>query len=292
MKTNHIRILLFFALIVALAGCQQMNVEHEVAKTGIVLIDKVNQTYDKIDSLSYVDKDLRDMVSVLSNPAPDSMELPDKKRLDFSEQFQVRRQAFALLEQIFVILEETSQQGGRKISRDERKALIDVYSGIADFAELPQSVREKLPDTSKVEGVNQALEIRKHLIIIAQLTNGFFLLWHDDMPVWKEAVDEMYHEYYAFIQYAPVSVFDPEKVEKLLDEKKPYSNKNALINLYRLEKRKKIEKQRKQIKQYIDQLDHLFEKFNACALAISQKKYNQTEVLNTINEINTQLKDL
>jgi len=280
---NHLKIVIsLLILFVFTSSCNtnRPNYIEQSSQTALHLIDRVLKTYDKIDSLTYQEKYQQDMIEVLSNPVPKDMELPDNKRTDYSVELTKRKQAFSKLRNIFLKL-SVIRSNRPNFKKPDIKALYESY-GVASRDNGLGFV---------VDTVNYNLQKAKkpyeHFAAIRDFTGKYIGQWNADFNNWDGLVDRICSNYVTYINEAPISIYDTEKIKSVITE--PYKDNAALVQLYRLQLRKNAETNKNAMKQELANISKAIEKLDLLLNELSKKEPNESDLENYLEQMKRNL---
>lgn len=282
----------FFLLIILLASCgsaKMLELSGRASLKGTEVSQQALEVFDLLSQQADIDKLQQDRVKILINPNPATMGLPDTKAQDFSSQIATRVKAYQSLMETyksFGLL--TDSRFGEK-TKEAFDALKGSYQAIEQLPDLPPAVANKLPEVAKMISQSiQAKKIKKHNLILYNLSQLYLTLWNEDQKIWNDYIDLIYNTYASGLNTIDSKRFDTEKIKA--ESKEPFSDAAIVILLFRLDYRNEILKQRNEVKKHLSDFGKALSELNQVHSEIAKTKTDISDVASLLNSIENILK--
>ena len=278
----------FWVMILTLSSCSTsskiIQLGGNVATQGTEVSKKGVQVYQLIDSQFEIQKNLRDKIKVLENPDPQSLiKLPDTPKEDFSKQIGIRINAYRNLLDIY---ENFALLSDDKYSSKITEATKNLESSLATIKQIPALNDTQSNLISKIttqisQGI-QAKKIKQNNETLFNLTELYVSVWKKDLPMWNDAIDNIYGNYIKELNLIENKVYDAKKVAT--EFKQPY-NDNITVVMYRLKLRDEIITERDKVKGMINDFGASLQLLNMAHAEVSKTETNVSDLIFTLNSI-------
>lgn len=287
MKT--ILLVLLIMLLTSCGSARMIELSGKASLKGVEVSQQALEVFDLLSQQADIDKLQQDKVKILTHPNPSAMPLPDTKTQDFSKQIVPRIKAYQSLlntYKAFGLL--TDNQFGEK-TREAFASLQESYNAIEKLPDLPATVSDKLPEVAKMVSQSiQAKKIKKHNLVLYNLSQLYLTLWNEDQKIWNDYIDLIYNTYASGLNTVDSKRFDIEKIKS--ESKEPFSDEAIVVLLYRLNYRNEILKQRNTVKKQLSDFGKALSELNQVHAEIAKTKTNISDVTSLLNSIENMLK--
>ncbi|PZU88631.1 MAG: hypothetical protein DI529_05385 [Chryseobacterium sp.] len=284
---------IFLILILILTSCASSKIIElggKASTEGVDVSQKAIDVYSTLSNQRDIDKSQQDKVKVLTNPKPETMNLPNTDSRDFSIQLEPRINAYKSLLKVYKAFALLTDNKYSDKTQEAVNALQDSYNSIDKLPDLSSTVSEKLPSVAKlITEAIQAKQIKKHNEILYGLSQAYLALWNADKPTWNEYIDRIYNDYSEELNTVVSKRYDAKKISQ--DNKEPYSDEAIIILMYRLRNRDEIAKQRDDIKKQLNDFGKALEELSRVHSEIAKQKTDVSIVISSINKIEELLKE-
>ncbi|MEO8532376.1 MAG: hypothetical protein ABI441_01430 [Flavobacterium sp.] len=288
MKQSLIVLLLLF--LTSCSSSKIIELGGETAVKGMDVSQKAQGIYTSLSDQAGIDKSQQDKVKVLTHPSPSTMALPDTKAPDFSKQLAPRIQAYQNLFEVYKAFALLSDSKYSDKTRDAMTALQDSYNAIEKMPDLPDNIKTKLPNVSKlISEAIQAKEVKKNNEILYTLSAVYLELWNADKQTWNDYIDLIYNSYSEGLNTVDSKRYDVNKISQSSSE--PYSDSATIILMYRLRDRDEIMKQKNDLKKELAAFGQALEELNKAHAEIAKQATNISDVTSSLHKIEELLKD-
>lgn len=289
------RNLLKFLLLFLLASCASPKIielggkastkGQEVSQKGIDLLKVLSQQ-------AAIDKSQQDKITVLTDPDPEKMPLPDTKvKNDFPKALDIRMKAYQNLLNTYKAFSLLTDSKYSDKTQEATSALQDSYNAISSLPDIPATVSAILPKVAKMisQGI-QAKKVKKHSEVLFALSEAYAKLWEADKKTWNAYIDRVYDDYITGLNGVKSSRYDAKKISE--NNTEPFSDAPTVILMYRLNKRDELTKEKNKLKKSLDDFGKALDELNKAHAEISKSKTEISDAIKTINTIENLLKEI
>lgn len=293
MKTKYLTYGIFLTIVLLTSvQCSHINKRNRLVEVtsgkAIKLVDKTIESYDKIDSITYTEKYNNDFIAIVENTEADTNALPDFPRKDFAKELRVRKKAFELLKAIYLNLKFTNIHR-KTLTSNQAKALSNSYKQLGISSKYPDVIKESFEEqASRIKKLSKTNNIKEHLDFIQELTTEYQKTWIEDLNKWKQLSSQIYKNYKTHLENMPVEAYDVDKIKVLL-AKEPYTNRQVLVNIYKLQLRQQALNTKNQIEINLDAITEALNLIIKTFDLLAQENCNELQVKNNLMQIDYQL---
>ncbi|MCA0229177.1 MAG: hypothetical protein LCH91_01855 [Bacteroidetes bacterium] len=283
-------LLLTSLVLTSCASSKIVELGGKASTKGAEVSQKGVDIYTTLANQTGIDKSQQDKVKVLTNPNPAGMALPDTKAQDFSKQIEPRIKAYKSLMNVYKKFALLTDSKFSDKTQEAVSALQDSYNAIEKLPDLPDVVKSKLPEVSKMISQSvQAKKVRVHNQILYNLSQLYLTLWNADLPSWDSYIERVYDDYANSLNTVDPKRYDAKKISQ--DNKEPFSDDATVILMYRLRNRDEIMNQKNQLKKELGDFEKALEELTKMHSEIAKEKADLTDITSSINKIEELLKE-
>lgn len=278
-KLKYLTLLLVIFFAVSCNNDITNSRQKDTAKTGKILTNKLINTYLSLKDLSYFYDYKSRYIEILTSSSDENFE-----QIDF--EFESEN-----LDTIIALLKYMNK------TYTAYELLSDIKIGLkkSNIREKVEIACEKLNDfqlseeqKTKIDEIQEAAKSHKFARkeIMFELTGIFLSILENDIEKEINILNKSFAIYDEAIQSIPNTVFDPEKVEKLVS--KPFKNKEVLVKLYKLQLRDEAYKKNLNLINELNAMSKALEKqhlLHAELLKQKSDKKNTDKLVSELNEI-------
>ncbi len=294
MKTKHLTYGIFLTMALLMCvQCSHINKRKRLVEAtagkAIKLVDKTIDSYNKIDSITYTEKYNNDFIAVVENIEADTNALPDFPRKSFAKELRVRKKAFELLKAIYLNLKFTDTHR-RSLTSNQAKALANSYKQLGISSKYPDVIKQSFEEqANRIKKLSKTNSIEEHLQFIKELTGEYQKTWIEDVSKWKQLSSQIYENYKTHLENMPVDAYDVDKIKVLLAEE-PYTDRQVLVNIYKLQLRQQALNTRNQIEINLNAITESLDLVIKTLDLLAQENCNELQVKNNLMQMDYQLK--
>lgn len=257
----------------------------EVSQNGIDILKVLSQQ-------AAIDKSQQDKITVLTDPDPARMPLPDTKvKNDFPKALDERMSAYQSLLNTYKAFSLLTDSKYSDKTQEATIASQDSYNAISILPDIPATVSALLPKVAKTISQHiQARKIKKHNEILFALSEVYAKLWEEDKKTWNAYIDRVYDDYITGLNGVKSSRYDAKKISE--NDKEPFSDTPTVILMYRLNKRDELNKEKNKLKKSLNDFGKVLNELNKAHAEISKSKTEILDAIKTMNTIENLLKEM
>jgi len=290
MRKSPAHFLLLLFLLTSCASSKIIELGGKASIKGEEVSQKAIDIYTTLGNQTGIDKFQQDKVKILTNPNPAGMTLPDSRAQDFSKQIEPRIKACKSLMNVYKKFALLTDSRFSDKTQEAESALQDSYNAIEKLPDLPEAVKSKLPEVSKIVSQSiQARKVRAHNEILYNLSQLYLTLWNADLPTWNDYIDRVYDDYAKGLNTVDPKRYNAKKISQEIKE--PFSDDATVVLMYRLRNRDEIMKQKNELKKQLSDFGKALEELTKMHSEIAKEKADLPNITSSINKIEEILKD-
>jgi len=273
-------IILLISTTLFMSCAENKKIDADVAKTGIDISSKMIASYQLIEQYFHDEKNQSDLVKILLS---NSENLPEFKGKDYSLLIDSRIEIVRLYKKV---LDDVN------LLSDKRFSVKDVnlsYSTETLCDSLFLFLTDNAGKNALLDAKNSVAgkKIEKFLVLkkLTFLMNEFYL---KDTKIWKSHMNHSFNELDSNINNIPITMFDIEKIAKIVNE--PYSDKTALVNMYKMKLRQKSYDLKNNTIQQINSIEEILSNYELLNAELAKKKPSDKYVESQLAKISSMLK--
>jgi len=223
---STIQIVLILTVLFSLNSCNndKRNLKSETYKVSIKLVEKMSETYNMMNDISFTTKYNKEIISILNTKSNNS---ETTESLEYTGNTQTKLLALAALKKVYLRYDSSTDKTF-KLADSDLNITIENACNLLKELNISEDVNLNIEKILKFIESNSFDEN----IVIQLLTEQYIEMWATDTQIWQLLMNKNYKEFSNGIDSISNEVFNEEKLTKFVYE--PYQGKDILVNIYKL----------------------------------------------------------
>ncbi len=282
MKDLKKHILYFIVILLTGTGCQEdiiKNRQKDTAITGQIVTEALSDLYLSLQSLDYFYTYNQEYLNILINNN-------DSVKNLFSENIKPKNDDIEDYYALSKMMNRTYK--AYELLTDVKIGLRSsgIQKRIIKFCEKLDTYEFNNEQKLTIKDIKDAASAHKfdRKTVMFNLYSLFYELISNDIQNEIITIKKSFKAYDKGLKLIPNHIFDPAKVEQLVSE--PFSDRNVLIKLYKLQLRDEAYKMRQDLIDRLNTLDKALGKLNSVHAEFAKQKKDNSYIDKTLSDLN------